>query len=174
METLSRAQEGKTSLTSVWSDIAADQLETGMGSSNNPRWIVLDSIPHCWRGRNRLCPGHLSPSMPVPPLCLQEQPFQELFPHSQGGRLCPVLHVEPSSSYVQFQVFQTGEGAGMSLTCMQIPFLKGLPLSNCLFGIFFLLFQLFFFFSTFFCLSMLDKQSFKELSKSKRWGCYTN
>lgn len=21
---------------------------------------------------------------------------------------------------------------------------------------------------------MLDKQSFKELSKSKRWGCYTN
>lgn len=114
VETLSRMQEGKTSLTSLWSNIAADQLETG--SSNNPKWIILGSIPNCWRGRKSFYPGHLSPSIPVPHVCLQEQPFSGVFPHTQGGRLCPGLHVEPSSSFVQFQVFQAWEWAGMSLT----------------------------------------------------------
>lgn len=78
METLSRVQEGKTSLTSLWSNSADGSWKLGMGSSNSLRGIIPGSIPN-YRRENSLSPGHLSASIPVPPLCLQNSPSRCCF-----------------------------------------------------------------------------------------------
>lgn len=53
METLSRVQEGKTSLTSLWSNIAADQLEPGNGKLKQPKMDYPRLHPKLLKGEKQ-------------------------------------------------------------------------------------------------------------------------
>lgn len=173
METLSRVQAAKTSLTSLWSDIAADQLETGNGELKEPKVVYPDSIPDCWRGRNSLYPGHLSPSMPVPPLCLQEQPLSGVVSSQPRRKALPSA---PCGAELQLcavsGVWGQGKNRDVSNLCTDTFFGGTSSINLSPLVLFSPPISPFFIFNL--ATHMLNKQSLKELSKSKRWGCYTN
>lgn len=97
MDTLSRVQEGKTSL---WSNSADGSWKLGMGSSNNPRGFIPGSIPN-YRRENSLSPGHLlhqslfllSACRTALPGAVSSQPRRKALPRAPCGaelQLCAI------------------------------------------------------------------------------------